>query len=237
MTAGVSFTHFFPDLKRSARAHLDDTGRPLVTLSYAQSMDGSITHRRGEPLALSGPESLRFTHQLRDAHDAILVGIGTVLADDPRLTVRSIRGVDPQPVVLDSRLRLPRDARIWEHPRVPWIFVGQHPSVYRVRAVMQRGARVFSVPSSSGRYLDLGNVLDELGSAGIAALMVEGGASVITSFLVSGMVDQVVITIAPRFVGGVRTLEERLDPMPALRNPRSIQLGRDVVIIGSLQGV
>jgi len=78
-------------------------GRPLVTLSYAQSLDGCIAARPGQPLAVSGPLSLTLTHQLRAAHDAILVGIGTVLADNPRLTVRLVEGQHPQPVVVDSR--------------------------------------------------------------------------------------------------------------------------------------
>ncbi len=91
------------DLRRFRRS-LARTDRPAITLSYAQSLDGSLTTRRGRPLALSGPESYQLTHHLRADHDAILVGIDTVLADDPRLTVRGVRGEAPQPVVLDSRL-------------------------------------------------------------------------------------------------------------------------------------
>src|SRR3989304_8693232 len=85
-----------------AREHRQRLGRPLVTLSYAQSLDGCIAARAGERLALSGPESMRLTHRLRAAQDAILVGIGTVPADNPRLTVHLVQGQDPQPIVLDS---------------------------------------------------------------------------------------------------------------------------------------
>ena len=85
--------------------------RPRVTLTYAQSLDGSITARSGAPLSLSGAESLHYTHQLRAAHDAILVGIGTVLSDDPRLDVRLVTGPSPRPIVLDSELRCPVTAR------------------------------------------------------------------------------------------------------------------------------
>ncbi|HEX9595492.1 MAG TPA: RibD family protein, partial [Anaerolineales bacterium] len=87
-----------------------DLDRPTVTLSYAQSLDGSIALHRGEPLTLSGPESMAMTHRLRAAHDAILVGIGTVISDDPQLNVRLVEGRNPQVVVLDSRLRLPLTA-------------------------------------------------------------------------------------------------------------------------------
>src|SRR5512133_2370683 len=87
-------------------------GRPLVTLSYAQSLDGSLAAQRGTPLALSGPQSMELTHRLRAAQDAILVGIGTVLSDNPRLTVRLVEGSQPQPVILDSHLRFPLNANL-----------------------------------------------------------------------------------------------------------------------------
>ena len=83
-------------------------GSPIVTLAYAQTLNGMIAKKRGEPLVLSCEESMVMTHQLRAEHDVILVGIGTVLADDPRLTVRLVEGEDPQPVVLDSHLRCPQ---------------------------------------------------------------------------------------------------------------------------------
>src|SRR5512143_1701471 len=95
-----------------------EKGRPLVSLCYAQSLDGCIAAERGRPTQLSGPETKQITHRLRALHDGILVGIGTVLADDPHLTVRHARGENPQPVVLDSRLRTPVEARlIAGHPR------------------------------------------------------------------------------------------------------------------------
>ena len=105
-----------PEIKRLPGA----AGRPVVTLSYAQSLDGSIAARRGFPLQISGTESAQLTHQLRAVHDAILVGIGTVLADDPHLTVRHAQGKDPQPVVLDSQLRFPLGAKLLRE-RSPWI--------------------------------------------------------------------------------------------------------------------
>ena len=104
---------------RSAAAHRRRTGRPLVTLSYAQSLDGSIADRPGRPLALSGPQAMALTHGLRAAHEAILVGIGTVLADNPRLNVRLVTGPDPQPVVVDSRLRFPPYANLLSNGRSP----------------------------------------------------------------------------------------------------------------------
>ena len=92
-------------------------GRPVVTLSYAQSLDGCLTTQRGVRLTLSGPESRRMTHSLRAAHDAILVGIGTLLADDPSLTARLVGGPHPRPVVLDRLLRTAPGLRLAEEGR------------------------------------------------------------------------------------------------------------------------
>ena len=107
-------------LSARAAAHHRRTGRPFVTLTYAQSLDGSIAADPGQPLSLSGPQSLLLTHYLRAAHDAILVGIGTVLADNPLLNVRLVEGKNPQPVIVDSQLRFPLDANLLRrHPPGP----------------------------------------------------------------------------------------------------------------------
>src|SRR4029079_2712702 len=102
-----------------ARARKRLRGRPFVTLAYAQSVEGRFAIARGLRSALSGPESLRFTHALRAGHDGILVGVGTVLADDPELRVRLVEGRDPQPVIVDSHLSTPAGARLLA--RTPWI--------------------------------------------------------------------------------------------------------------------
>ncbi|MBN2641694.1 MAG: RibD family protein, partial [Victivallales bacterium] len=97
--------------------------RPLVTLAWAQSLDGSIARKSGERLAISGPEATAMTHALRAEHDTILVGIGTVLADDPRLDVRLAPGPSPLPLVLDPTLRTPADSRLVARTdRKPWLF-------------------------------------------------------------------------------------------------------------------
>jgi GTP cyclohydrolase II len=104
------------------RARKRPRGRPFVTLAYAQSIDGSISIARGQRSALSGPESLRYTHALRAGHDGILVGVGTVLADDPELRVRLVDGRDPQPVIVDSHLSTPIEAKLLaQSGRNPWI--------------------------------------------------------------------------------------------------------------------
>ena len=202
--------------------------RPFITLSYAQSLDGSITATAGQPLALSGPEAMKLTHELRAGHDAILVGIGTVLADNPRLTVRLASGPNPQPVVLDSRLRLPFTANLLGHPKPPIIASTDRASAERQAALESKGARVIRFPANEGGRVHLPALLEWLAQNGIKSVMVEGGSAVITSFLSAHLVDRVIVTIAPRFVGGLHAVTARCD-LP-LRNARYRVLGADVIV-------
>jgi 3,4-dihydroxy 2-butanone 4-phosphate synthase/GTP cyclohydrolase II len=187
----------------SARARSEPPARrPWVTLSYAQTLDGSLAASRDRRLAISSPEAEALTHRLRAQHDAVLVGIGTVLADDPRLTVRHTPGPSPRPVILDSRLRTPEGAHVWEHPLRPWFAVAR-PGPERTPHLRQRGAEVLEI-TSTDRGLDLFTVLEELRRRGVRRLMVEGGPTVLTSFLRSRLADWMVVTVAPRLLAGVR---------------------------------
>jgi riboflavin-specific deaminase-like protein len=207
--------------------------RPVVTLSYAQTLDGSIA-RPGRPLAISGPESIRMTHALRAAHDGILVGIGTVLVDDPQLTVRAATGRNPQPVVLDSRLRMPLTARLWQHPdRRPWL-AATDPDPERRSELEARGASVLLLPADESRRVQLGALLDRLGERGLKTLMVEGGATVITGFLKQQLVDRLVVTIAPCIAGGLRAVEALADTI-ALHNVAYHRHGADMVLEADLR--
>jgi 3,4-dihydroxy 2-butanone 4-phosphate synthase/GTP cyclohydrolase II len=202
--------------------------RPHITLSYAQSIDGSITAAPGQPLALSGPESMTYTHQLRAAHDAILVGIGTVLADNPRLTVRLVSGPNPQPIVLDSRLRFPLTANLLSHPLPPIIAATDRADAEPQAMLESKGARVIRFPTSDGGHVHLPALLEWLWQSEIKSIMVEGGSAVITSFLSARLVDRVIITIAPRFVGGLRALTSRCDLR--LSNVTYRTLGADLIV-------
>ncbi|MEJ5223235.1 MAG: dihydrofolate reductase family protein [Anaerolineales bacterium] len=212
------------------------SGRPLVTLTYAQSLDGSITHRRDEPgLAISGPETKRMTHWLRTRHDAILVGVGTLLADNPKLTVTHAQGQAPRPVILDSRLQTPPTARVFAHPQPPLIAcLESEASGDRARALLAAGADILPLPPNAAGHLHLPALLGSLYQRGIRSLMVEGGAGVITSFLREGLADVVILTIAPFFVGGVNALTAPLPAMPRLKNVGMQTFGEDVVVWGEL---
>jgi GTP cyclohydrolase II len=226
----------FEDSLANAAAYCQATGRPLVTLSYAQSLDGSLAAWRGQPLALSGPQTLRLTHQLRAAHDAILVGIGTVLADDPRLTVRLTPGNHPQPIVLDSSLRIPLESRLLAEPVHPlWIATTRDAPDDRRAALAARGVQLVDLPTSPEGGVSLHSLLSKLAENGTNSLMVEGGARVIASFLRQQLVNQVLLTIAPCFVGGVPALSTPLvGNFPRLRDMQVELLGEDLIVWGTL---
>lgn len=174
--------------------------RPYVTLSWAQSLDGRIATATGDSQWIGGPESLHFAHELRRDNEAILVGIGTVLADNPRLTCRIPGGRSPQRLVLDARLRLPVEAALTDVSEAPTAVYTSVPDAANAAELSAKGVDIRQA-SSIGSRLDLGHILDDLGARGITSLFVEGGAAVLTSFLAAGLADRVVIVTAPFLIG------------------------------------
>jgi riboflavin-specific deaminase-like protein len=175
--------------------------RPYVTLSWAQSLDGRIATSTGDSRWIGGPESLTFAHELRRDNEAILVGIGTVLADNPRLTCRIPGGRNPRRVVLDARLRLPPDAALADISEAPTAVYTAASDPKLEAPLAARGVEIRRA-FREGSGLDLVQVLDDLGARGVATLFVEGGAAVLTSFLAAGLADRVVVVTAPFLIGG-----------------------------------
>ncbi|MFB6248419.1 MAG: GTP cyclohydrolase II [Salinibacter sp.] len=201
-------------LRQRARDQFQKTGRPYVTLTYAQSLDGSIASADRRPLPISGEDALTFTHQLRAHHDAILVGIGTILSDDPRLNVRRSEGPHPTPVVLDTRLRFPTDAQLFSRAGpAPIIATNESAPEARKRALEDQDATVIRLPCVDDDIC-LDSLLTALGDRGFQSVMVEGGTNVITSFLTRRLVDHVILTIAPILVGGQRAFQPSEDSVP-----------------------
>jgi riboflavin-specific deaminase-like protein len=202
-----------------------------VTLAYARSLDGSIAAKPGERTTLSGPESMAYTHRLRAEHDAILVGVGTVLVDNPRLTVRLVEGANPQPVVLDSWLRTPLDCALVASPvRQLWILCDVDAPNDRERALTDRGVRVLRVYWPAEQPARWPAILDALDSAGIASLMVEGGAQVIASLTRAGLFDRLSVTIAPVRLDGLRPQIGDGGAPRLMRDKRVLSMGADTVI-------
>jgi riboflavin-specific deaminase-like protein len=207
-TSGGHPEQWLDQLPRLSKAFLAQHHRPLVTVSYAQSVDGSIATRNREQLRLSGRQSMVLTHRIRAACDAVVIGINTLLADNPLLTVRHIEGTSPQPIVLDSQLRIPLQARLLERTdRRCWLACTDRQDPKRVGAVKSRGAEIIRCRHDLRGMVDLSHLLHQLGRREIRSIMVEGGSQVITSFIQARMVDQMIITIAPRLVGGLPVLD------------------------------
>jgi 3,4-dihydroxy 2-butanone 4-phosphate synthase/GTP cyclohydrolase II len=209
--------------------------RPFVTLAYAQSLDGSIAGEGNRPLSLSSVGARKLTHELRAAHHAILVGIGTVVADNPQLNVRLASGEDPRPIVVDSKLRIPRDARLLENGRGAWLATTEAADVGSETELESRGARVLRLSALENGWVDLDALLERLAMQGVRHVLVEGGARILTSFLEAKLVDYLVITISPRFVGGLRPLDSgELASFPSLVSWRSERVDEDLVVAGGL---
>ncbi len=185
--------------------------RPSITLSWAQGIDGSIAAAPGLRTSLSGPDSMRMTHALRARHEAILVGIGTLLADDPSLSVRLVEGKSPRPIVLDAGLRTPPGSKfLADRDRKPIIFGAKTAATRQLAHRLEdAGALVVFVDRDVAGGLDLAQVLATLYREDISSLMVEGGAKVLASFLGARLVDEIVVTIAPTILGGLTPFAAR----------------------------
>ncbi|MEJ2282064.1 MAG: RibD family protein [Desulfobacterales bacterium] len=209
-------------------------GRPFVTVSYAQSLDGSIATANRQQMSLSGDASMHLTHRLRALNRCILVGIGTVLADNPSLTTRLVDGDNPQPVILDTRLRTPPDANLVTRSDLStWIVNGNHSAGKRPDVLRRKGASLISCPCTDDGLIDLGALMQELANRQVDSLMVEGGARVITSFIRWKLVDLFVVTVAPKLVGGLSVIDTgSFDSTASLQldDEHYQRLGKDLII-------
>jgi diaminohydroxyphosphoribosylaminopyrimidine deaminase / 5-amino-6-(5-phosphoribosylamino)uracil reductase len=181
------------------------TGRPWVILKWAQSLDGKIATRTGDSKWISGEASRTVAHEIRGYVDAVIVGVGTVLADDPLLTCRHGRPRRAATrVVLDPHLRTPAGARLVKTARqAPTLIVTDRRLMESaaLQRLVRGGAEVIGLPAARGRF-ELGTLLDELGAWGMTNVMVEGGGKTLGAFWDAGLADEAVVFVAPRLIGG-----------------------------------
>lgn len=224
------------------------TGLPLVSAKWAMTADGKIATARGDSKWITSPKARAFAHVLRGRHDAVLVGIGTVLTDAPLLTCRL--GLErpekghwqPRRVILDSRARTPLDAPLWtaEGGGPIVIVTSSDAPLDRVKALKDKGAEIVTL-FSSGDGLPIEETLKALAKLGVMSVYVEGGSEVLGSFLDTRSVDRAYVFIAPKIVGGREGVTavrgrgvERVSESQALRVTRVRRLGEDVLIQGRL---
>lgn len=247
-------------LERQARrlneafCHFLATGRPFLAYKVALSLDGKVATAAGQSRWITGSEARRYAHRLRDRHDAVMVGVGTVLADDPLLTTRLEGGRDALRVVVDGRGRLPLSARLLRlRPEAPEPeFRSSAPTLVATTAAMpeelQRalrerpGVEVLVLPGEDGR-VDPEALLRVLGQRGVLSVLLEGGPTLAASFLAAGLVDKVYFFLAPLLIGGEgapgalggKGVAE-LAAAPRLREVEVERVGEDVLVVGYLGG-
>lgn len=189
-----------PDVTRLLGEVDPPPDRPYVVLKYAQTLDGRIATRTGDSKWISGEAERRISHALRAAADAVLVGVGTVIQDDPRLTVRMVPGVSPLRVVLDSTLRIPESALILEDEAPTLVLTTTRSSAEKRAGLESHQVNVDVVREGPGG-VDLGDALALLRELGVRCLLVEGGAKVITSLLRGGFIDRLVVSVSGTIIG------------------------------------
>jgi len=222
------------------------TGLPFVILKIAMSLDGKIATCTGESKWITSPESRRMVHEIRDQVDTVMVGIGTVLKDDPQLTTRlpDREGKDPIRVILDSHARTPPTARAInpKSPAPTIIATTPKANEERVKALREAGAEVVMLDEDEEGRVDLKSLMEYLGGRPIQSLLVEGGSEVASSMLMKGLVDKVMFFIAPKIIGGVNAPTpvggsgvQRLSEAIPLEEIEVKRVGPDILIEGCVK--
>lgn len=219
-------------------------GRLFVTGKAALSLDGRLATRLRQSQWITGPESRQYAHDLRAAHDVVMVGVGTVLADDPRLTARIEDAPRPRlRVVIDSALRTPADARLLGEDAGDVVIVTTDGGPAAARAALEAaGARILVVEADHVGRVDLRDALRKLTGLGVSTCLLEGGSALLTSAFDAGIIDRVVLFYAPMLIGGDDALPlwggegtAELGAAPRLRRPLYREFGPDRVIEGYLR--
>ena len=218
------------------------TGQPFVTAKAAITLDGRMATASGDSKWITSERARKEAHRLRDRSDAILVGVSTVLADDPELTVRLVEGRNPTRIVLDTTLRTPLDAKIVRtvDQAKTLIFHGPGVDPKRAAALSELGVELVEIPMSCGK-VDLDVVLKNLGGRGVVRLLVEGGPKVLASLFARHHVDRVAAFVAPKLIGdasapGLGSPHRALHMNEAvtLEKTRIKRLGPDVLFVGEI---
>ena len=220
-------------LNRAYFKHYEE-GLPLVTAKWAQSLDGRIATTTGDSKWISSEGSRRYAHRLRSLHDAVLVGIGTVLRDDPELTVRLVKGKNPLRVILDSRLSIPLEAKALKGEAKTLLATTEKASPEKEAILRQKGIEVIRIGCER---VDLFGLLKALAERKVLSVLVEGGREVLTEFFKKGFIDRVMVFVSPKIIGqgveaigdlGIREVGRAIE----LKSVRTLRIGQDLLLEG-----
>ena len=220
------------------------TDYPFVILKIAMSLDGKIATSTGESQWITSPASRQKVHELRDEVDAIIVGIGTVLTDNPTLTTRlpNKKGKDATRIVLDSHARTPTAAKIFNPESDADVIIAVTPQAFAGNIALLKitGSEIIEIPEKDGQVC-LKTLLETLGARGITNVLIEGGGQVNSTALLSGLVDKVMCFVAPKFIGGKDAPGvfggegiTQLTDAPELKRKTITELDGDILIEGYL---
>src|SRR4030043_23903 len=183
--------------------HYIETGMPFITVKYAQTLDGKIATAAGDSKWISSDNSLKFAHKLRAQHDAVLVGIKTVINDDPELTVRLVRGRNPLRIIVDSGLKIPRQAKVLQNLSLAKTVIAtvKNANDMKFQNIASTGARVITCDADDRGGVDLKKLFKKMAEEEISSILIEGGAQIITSVLKNNLANRLVAVIAPKILG------------------------------------
>jgi diaminohydroxyphosphoribosylaminopyrimidine deaminase / 5-amino-6-(5-phosphoribosylamino)uracil reductase len=177
------------------------TGHPYVTFKCAMTLDGNIATVTGESKWISSLESRTLVHRMRSSMDAIMVGVDTIIADNPELTVRLVKGRDPLRIIVDTRLRTPESVKVLSERLAPRTLIATTESNPRVHLrYLQQGVNILVCDEDDGR-VSMNDLLYKLGQMGIQSILLEGGSRLAGSMLQSGLIDELVFFVAPKIIG------------------------------------
>ena len=230
--------------KRQIQLRFKRTHLPFVTLKYAQTLDGKIATKTGDSRWISSPPSRRLAHRLRSIHQAVLVGVDTIIRDDPQLTLRLVKGKNPIRIVLDSSLRSPLKSRILNPKRGTKTILAttSRANNKKVKQFEKKGVEILFVKLNKAQQVDLKDLLKKLGEKKINSVLVEGGAKIITSFLKEKLADRMIIIIAPLIMGkGLSSINDReikkIKDTLSFSSLQLYQYGKDLVLDGIIKNL
>ncbi|MCX5725760.1 MAG: bifunctional diaminohydroxyphosphoribosylaminopyrimidine deaminase/5-amino-6-(5-phosphoribosylamino)uracil reductase RibD [Candidatus Saganbacteria bacterium] len=221
------------------------TGRPFVIMKSAMTLDGKIATVSGESFWITGMEARRYGHYLRSIVDAVMVGVGTVITDDPELTVREykregeVKPKNPHRIILDTNLNIPLSSKVLHVNDAKTLIVCSSDAPQdKIKKIKELGPEVLFSRESRGR-IELPPLMEELGKRNIASILIEGGGNVNASAIESGIVDKVIFLVSPKIIGGERSKTpvegegiEHLSEAVKLRDLSTQKIGEDIMIEG-----
>lgn len=214
------------------------TNMPFVILKVAMSLDGKIATSTGDSKYITSNEARKYVHQLRKDVDAVMVGINTVIRDNPKLDARLVKGNNPLKIIVDSNFKIPENSNVFKDPSKVIIATTQKASKTKIQSIKQKGANVIIIKSKDG-MVDLRKLMKELAKMNISYIMIEGGSHLNASAIKEKIVDKLLIFTAPKIIGnGLGAISnlgiKKIDKAIKLKSITTRKIGKDMLVEGYL---